>query len=94
MEAQAKQQEAHEDIRGIVRDNTEGLDLNFPTLEFRRRREFKDADYYQKDFRPAPYPVSQSEGAVWSAMAREKRRGVHLVLLSHGSQLGLSTHPR
>ena len=65
---------AHEDIRGIVKDNTEDMDLNFPTLEFRRRREFKDADYYQKDFRPSPYPVSQSEGAVWSTMAREKRR--------------------
>jgi len=62
------------EIRGTVMDNTEDIDLAFPTLEFRRKKSVDaEARYYAPGTRPAPFAVSQSDGAVWSAMARERR---------------------
>jgi uncharacterized membrane protein YgcG len=65
---------AFDDIRGTVKDNTNPMDLSFPTLEFRRRKQQdRNATYFTPGEAPEPYFVAQTEGAVWSSMARERR---------------------
>lgn len=61
----------------ILQDITAPVDIGFPSLEFYRRKDMDDAQYFMPGYQPKSYAPKQDSGGFWVETRNEVRKAKH-----------------